>query len=92
MNINDVALYGIIISCAILAYLAYLAHQEQKRLLKSLHTVKERLNKLERLVSDVDKVEHEMHNAAIEKVDKKNLDLIMRETLEFLNDRSPKRG
>lgn len=87
MNVNDVVLYGIILGCVALSYLAYLAHQEQKRLLHQLKGVKERLGKLNGLVVDVEKVENEMHRAAVEKVDKRNLELIIRETLDFLKEK-----
>ncbi|MFH1257632.1 MAG: hypothetical protein ABIG96_04640 [Candidatus Micrarchaeota archaeon] len=87
MGINEILLYAIILSCGIMAYFVYAAHKEQKRLLGDLKGVKERLNKLNALLVDVEKVEHEMHKAAVEKVDKRNLELIMKETLEFINEK-----
>jgi hypothetical protein len=87
LNVNDVVLYCIILGGGSLIYLAYLAHQEQKRLLSELKSTKERLAKLSNLIVDVEKVEHEMHKAAIEKVDKRNLELIIKETLDYLGEK-----
>ena len=88
MNINELLLYAIILSCLAMAYLTYVAHKHQRRLLDDLKKSKDRLSKLNALLIDVEKVEHEMHNAAVEKVDKRNLELIMRETLEFINEKN----
>lgn len=92
MNVNDVVLYSIIISAAVLAYLALMAHREQKMMLQKLKGSGEKLGKLSNLVKEVEKVEHQMHKAAVEKVDRRNLDLIIKETLEFLNEKRSAAG
>ncbi|MEK6843785.1 MAG: hypothetical protein AABY04_04810 [Candidatus Micrarchaeota archaeon] len=87
MNINDVVLYCIIIGGGGMAFLAYKAHQAQKKLAHSLNGIKERLGKLNKLVLDVENIENQMHLAAVEKVDKRNLDLIIKETLSFIREK-----
>jgi hypothetical protein len=87
VDVNDVVLYGIIIGGGILVMLGYLAHQQQKKLMEQLKHTKDRLSKLAQLVDEIEKVEYEMHKASVEKVDRRNLDLIMKETLEFINEK-----
>ncbi len=88
MNVNDVVLYGVIVGAAALTFLSFRAHRQQKNLMHKLRGSKERLVKLVKLTQDVEKVENEMAKAAVEKVDKRNLDLIMRETIDFLEEKN----
>ncbi|MEK6953444.1 MAG: hypothetical protein AABX01_00430 [Candidatus Micrarchaeota archaeon] len=87
MNVNDVVLYCIIIASALLVVLEFLAHKHQKLMHHQLYGSKERLSKLSRLVEEIEGVEKQMHVAATEKVDRRNLDLIMRETIDFLGEK-----
>ncbi|HLC48371.1 MAG TPA: hypothetical protein VJI13_04825 [Candidatus Norongarragalinales archaeon] len=87
MNVNEVALYSIIIGGSCLVFLEWMAHRQQKLVAIQLRATKDRLVKLSKLVEDIEKVEHEMHKAAVDKVDRRNLEMIMRETLEFLGEK-----
>ncbi|MFH1750164.1 MAG: hypothetical protein ABH863_00640 [Candidatus Micrarchaeota archaeon] len=87
MNVNDIIMYLIIVSGGVLVLLAYMAHKQQKLMVHQLGAQKERLSKLSQLVEDIEKVEHQMHKAAVDKVDKRNLEMIMRETLDFLGEK-----
>lgn len=71
-----------------MTFLAYKAHESQKKLAHSLKGIKDRLGKLNKLVEDVEHVENQMHLAAVEKVDKRNLDLIIKETLSFIKEKA----
>ncbi|MBU1196966.1 hypothetical protein KJ765_00485 [Candidatus Micrarchaeota archaeon] len=90
MDVNQFVAYGFVVGLIAYSVLAYHAHRNMRNMIKGLDKEKHRMTKLENHVSELDRdVKHLKHSMA-QKVERRSLERIFAETIEFIERNSAK--
>lgn len=88
VDVNQVVLYGFVLSMALFAFLSWQAHNNLREVLKGLKHVNERANKLDRSVSALGADVKNLKEGIAKKVERRSLERILEESIEFIERNS----
>ncbi|MFH1107228.1 MAG: hypothetical protein V1787_05005 [Candidatus Micrarchaeota archaeon] len=89
MDVNQIVVYGFVLTLAFFAIIAYQAHKNLREVLAGLKDVNSRAGKLDKAVSGMTDDVRQLKAGIAKKVEKRSLERIMQETVEFIERNAP---